>query len=106
MMLDAELKALWSKEIARAHNPAFSIALMRRIERTLYRRALVTNIAVVSAATLLFIIFAPMLIVLWRQSFAHFLNAPTLAFLLSALSIFLVKMSATPVLTARISRGS
>jgi predicted ABC-type exoprotein transport system permease subunit len=91
MTLDTELAALWSKEVAREYNPAFSIAVMQRIQRALYRRALVRNIAAVSAATLFFIIFAPMLTTVWQQSFAHFFNGLTLAFLLSALSIFLSK---------------
>lgn len=91
MMLDAELAALWNEEVAREDNPTFSIAVMRRIERSHYRRALVMNIAAISAATLLFIIFAPMLTPLWQRTFAHSLNALTLAFLLSALSIFLSK---------------
>ena len=59
MTLDTELAAAWSKEVMREHNPAFSIAVMRRIERALYLRALVMNIAVVSAVMLFFIIFAP-----------------------------------------------
>lgn len=91
MTLDAELAAVWREEIARENNPAFSIAVMRRIERTQYRRALAMNIAAVSAATLFFIIFAPMLRILWQRSIAHSLNALTLAFLLSALSVFLSK---------------
>jgi len=91
MTLNAELAAVWNEEITRAHNPAFSIAVMRRIERSLHRRALVMNIAIVTVATLLFIIFAPLLTSIWRQSFAHSLNALTLVFLLSALSVFLSK---------------
>jgi uncharacterized membrane protein YoaK (UPF0700 family) len=106
MMLDAELEAAWGKEVAREQDPAFLIAVMRRIESNLFRRALVMNVALVSAATLFFIIFAPMLTTLWRQSFAHFLNAPTLAFLLSVLCSFVVKISATPVPKARVSRPS
>lgn len=91
MTLDAELAAVWNEETAREHNPAFSIAVMRRIESTRYRRALVMNIAAVSTATLFFIIFAPMLTTLWQRSFAHFLSTPILAFLLSALSVFVVE---------------
>lgn len=91
MTLDTELTAVWNEEVARESNPAFSIAVMRRIERTLYRRALVMNIAVIAAAIVLFIVFAPMLTVLWRQSFGHSLNALTLAVLLSGFSVFLSK---------------
>ena len=91
MTLDTELAAAWSKEVMREHNPAFSIAVMRRIERALYLRALVMNIAVVSAVMLFFIIFAPVLTTVWRQSFAHFFDGLTLVFLLSALSVFLSK---------------
>ncbi|HEY4054049.1 MAG TPA: hypothetical protein VGL74_09910 [Terriglobales bacterium] len=102
MTLDAELAAVWSEEIARENNPAFSIAVMRRIERTHYRRALVMNIAAVSAATLFLIVFAPMLTTLWQRSFAHFLSTPMLAFLLSALSVVFVEMPRSPALRAQL----
>lgn len=106
MTLNTELEAVWNEEIAREHNPAFSITVMRRIESSHYRRALVMNIAAVFLATLFLIIFAPMLTTLWQRSFAHFLSTPLLAFLLSALSIFFVEMSAAPVLRARLSQRS
>jgi hypothetical protein len=97
MMLDDELTALWRKEIERERNPAFEIAMMRRIERALYRRAIVLTFAVVVAATLLLGFFVPLMTAVWRQTFAHFVSAPVLALLLMALSILLSKISVNPV---------
>jgi len=93
-MLDDELAALWRKEIERERSPGIEIAVMQRIERDLYRRAIVFNLTAVAAATLLLAFFVPMLTAVWQQTFAHFVSAPAAALVLSALSFFLSKMTA------------
>jgi hypothetical protein len=93
MMLDDELAALWRKEIERERNPAFEIAVMRCVERTIYRRAIVLTIVLVAASTLLLAFFAPPLTAVWRQTFAHFISAPVVALFLWALSLLLSKQS-------------
>lgn len=92
-MLDNELAILWQQDVQRERNPAFALVLIRRMEQSIFRRAVALNLAAVAAATLLLFFCVPALTAAWRQTFAHFVSAPVVAFLFMVLSYALSKLS-------------
>lgn len=85
-MLEDELTALWSKEVQRERDPAFELAVMRRMEQLVFRRTLALNVALIAAATVLLAFSAPALTAIWQETFGRFINAPGLACLFMIVS--------------------
>lgn len=96
-MLDDELTALWHKDVQRERNPAFELAVMRRMERVFFWRAAGLNLANVAALTLLLVFCAPILTATWLQTFAPFVSAPVMALLLMVFSYALSKLPANTI---------
>ena len=68
-MIEDALKALSAADAPPARDQAFEIAVMARIERHRFRRALARNAALVLAASLVLALVMPVLAPLWQDWF-------------------------------------
>jgi predicted ABC-type exoprotein transport system permease subunit len=91
-MLDDELAALWRKDVQRERDPVFELTIMRRMEQVIFRRTLALTLVAITVVTVLFAFCAPLLAVMWQQTFGHFINAPMTACFLMVLSYALSKL--------------
>ena len=82
-MDDTELKALLMQNAPPARDLRFELAVMTRIERQAFHRALLRNAGAAALAALVLAVVAPSLETLWQQNFAPAVSNLALAMLLA-----------------------
>jgi hypothetical protein len=83
-MDDTELKALLAVDMPPAHDFRFELAVMARIERRAFHRALWRNAGIAALAALVLALIAPSLEVVWRQTVPPAVSNMAIAALLLA----------------------
>ena len=69
-MIEEALKAMSAADAPPAHDPAFEIAVLARIERRRFHRALLRNAAVTLASAMVLVLTMPQLAPLWQAGVA------------------------------------
>ena len=88
-MQDIELPALWQAETAKACDPGFDLAVMRRLDRDLFQRRIAATLAIAAAMSLFVALAMPALTGLLRHSVAHYAVGPVLSILLTGIGALL-----------------
>jgi len=93
-MDDTELKALLAQDAPPARDFSFELAVMARIERHAFHRALLRNAGLAGLAALVLVLLAPSLETVWQQTLAPDANNLALAALLLAATFVWMRLFA------------
>lgn len=100
--LDHQLALLWQRDMPRAQDAIFMLSTVRRIERRRLVAGLLRLVLLISAASLMLVLYAPLMQKLLDISVSALIMMDSLNAILLSLSLVLVVVIETGLLRSRV----